>query len=200
MAEYDERSQICVHDIFSYHHKPELGCTLENVGLSGEFRGDVTEGRIVNPGHDIECSWFLMEYANHTGDKALHQKAENVFNFAINETPAMVEELLQASGKKVDDIDYFVCHQPNPFMLKKMAEKIGVTQDRLPNDIVPKYGNSNSATIPVTLCEHYQEMYAEQERLTLCLASFGAGLSLGGVIMEMPRLDHCQMLNYPHQS
>jgi len=82
-AEYDERSAICVNDIFTYHHKPELGCTLENVGLGGEFRGDVTEGRIVNPGHDIECSWFLMEYANHMNDQQLHQKAQDVFNYAI---------------------------------------------------------------------------------------------------------------------
>ena len=83
-AEYDERSKVCVHDIFAYHHKPEMGCTLENVGPEGEFRGDVTEGRIVNPGHDIECSWFLMEYANHVQDEELHQLAQNVFNYAIN--------------------------------------------------------------------------------------------------------------------
>ncbi len=83
-TEYDERSKVCVHDIFAYHHKPEMGCTLENVGPDGEFRGDVTEGRIVNPGHDIECSWFLMEYANHAQDKELHQQAQNVFNYAIN--------------------------------------------------------------------------------------------------------------------
>lgn len=83
-AQYDERAEICVHDIFAYHHKPELRCTLENVGPNGEFRGDVTEGRIVNPGHDIECSWFLMEYANHKGDPDLHRKAENVFQYAIN--------------------------------------------------------------------------------------------------------------------
>ena len=83
-ALYDERSRICVSEIFDYHHKPELGCTLENVGMNGEFWGDVTEGRIVNPGHDIECSWFLMEYANHCGDADLHKKAEQVFNMAIN--------------------------------------------------------------------------------------------------------------------
>ena len=82
--EYNERSKVCVNDIFAYHHKPEMGCTLENVGPNGEFRGDVTEGRIVNPGHDIECSWFLMEYANHTGDKELHTNAQSVFNYAIN--------------------------------------------------------------------------------------------------------------------
>ena len=82
-AMYDERSQSCVHDILTYHHKPELNCTLENVGPNGEFRGDVTEGRIVNPGHDIECSWFLMEFANLTSDKELHAKAEEIFRMAI---------------------------------------------------------------------------------------------------------------------
>ncbi len=80
---YDERSQVCVKEIFEYHHKPDMKCTLETVGLNGEFFGDVTEGRIVNPGHDIECSWFLMEYANYLGDKELHKMAEQVFTFAI---------------------------------------------------------------------------------------------------------------------
>ena len=83
-AEYDQRSEVCVNDIFAYHHKPELGCTLESVGPNGEFRGDVTEGRVVNPGHDIECSWFLMEFANYKGDSDLHKKAEVVFDYAIN--------------------------------------------------------------------------------------------------------------------
>ena len=82
--EYDQRSQQCVEEIFKYHRKPDMHCTLENVGPDGEFRGDVTEGRIVNPGHDIECTWFLMEYANHKGDKALHKQAEAIFNDAIN--------------------------------------------------------------------------------------------------------------------
>ena len=83
-AVYDERSKICVDEIFKYHFKPELRCTLENVGPNGEVRDHVTEGRIVNPGHDIECSWFLMEYANHIDDSELHKKAQTVFDYAIN--------------------------------------------------------------------------------------------------------------------
>ncbi|MEG0910706.1 MAG: AGE family epimerase/isomerase [Ruthenibacterium sp.] len=85
-AEYDQYSAECAETIFKYHVKPDMKCTLENVGMNGEFWGDVTDGRIVNPGHDIECSWFLMEYANHLGEagKKLHTDAEMVFNNAIN--------------------------------------------------------------------------------------------------------------------
>lgn len=70
-ALYDERSRLCASDILAYHFKPDMRCTLENVGPQGEVRDHVTEGRVVNPGHDIECSWFLMEYAARIGDAPL---------------------------------------------------------------------------------------------------------------------------------
>ena len=80
---YDARAKECVEEILKYHYKPELKCVLETVGVDGSLQTDTTAGRVVNPGHDIECSWFLMEEANRTGDAALHKKAEDVFNFAI---------------------------------------------------------------------------------------------------------------------
>ncbi len=80
---YNNRAAQCVSEVLKYHVKPELGCTLENVGPNGETRLDITEGRMVNPGHDIELSWFLMDYANDIGDKALHAKAVEIFDMAF---------------------------------------------------------------------------------------------------------------------
>ncbi len=82
MALYEERSKQCVDDIFKYHYHPELKAVLENVGPNGEARLDVTEGRIVNPGHDIEGVWFLLQHAQRTGDKELVAKCEEIFNWA----------------------------------------------------------------------------------------------------------------------
>ena len=83
-ALYNERAAECVNEIFQYHYKPELGCTLESVAMDGTPRLDVTEDRVVNPGHDIECSWFLMEDANRKGDKKQHETAVKIFDQAIN--------------------------------------------------------------------------------------------------------------------
>lgn len=80
---YEKRAQECVDDIFKYHVHPELKCTLENVDLDGNPRLNYTEGRTVNPGHDIEGVWFLLEHARRTGDKELVKKAEDMFNWAI---------------------------------------------------------------------------------------------------------------------
>ena len=82
-ALYEERAQGCVDDIFKYHVHPELHCVLENVGVNGEANLDYTDGRIVNPGHDIEGVWFLLEHAKRTGNKELVVKAEEIFNWAI---------------------------------------------------------------------------------------------------------------------
>ena len=81
---YNERSAQCVQDIFTYHRKKDLYCTLESVGPNGEFMPDITAGRVVNPGHDIECAWFLMEEANRLGDKDLHDETQELFLDAIN--------------------------------------------------------------------------------------------------------------------
>ena len=82
-ALYDERAAKCADDIFRYHVKPDLKCTLESVDPEGNPRLYYTEGRTVNPGHDIECVWFLLEYANRTGNQELHRGAEQIFNWAI---------------------------------------------------------------------------------------------------------------------
>lgn len=81
-ALYEARAKECCETIFKYHFKPELKCTLETVGMNGELQMDYTAGRVVNPGHDIECSWFVMEQAKHTGDEELRKKAQTLFDYA----------------------------------------------------------------------------------------------------------------------
>ena len=82
-ALYDARAKECVDEILKYHYKPELNCVLETVGPNGELQTDTTAGRVVNPGHDIEGSWFLAEQANASGDTELHCIAEKIFKNAF---------------------------------------------------------------------------------------------------------------------
>ena len=82
-ALYAERAAACVDEIFRYHVHPELKCVLENVAVDGTARLYYTEGRTVNPGHDIEGVWFLLEYARRTGNAELVARAEEIFRWAI---------------------------------------------------------------------------------------------------------------------
>lgn len=82
-ALYEERAAQCVDEIFKYHVKPDMKCVLENVAEDGTPRLYYTEGRTVNPGHDIEGVWFLLEHAQRTGDRELVGKAAQIFDWAI---------------------------------------------------------------------------------------------------------------------
>ena len=71
-------------DMFKYFYKPELKCVLETVGMNGEFI-DLPSGRLVNPGHAIENSWFLMSAALYPGaDREMYlEKALDFLNWSL---------------------------------------------------------------------------------------------------------------------
>lgn len=79
---YRRRARECVDEIFNYCVHPELKCVLESVAPDGSPRLYYTDGRAVNPGHDMECIWMLVEYARRSGDSALISRAEEIFSWA----------------------------------------------------------------------------------------------------------------------
>lgn len=83
-AEYEERAQQGVDEIFKYFVKPDMKCLLENVAKDGTPRLNYTDGRVINPGHDIEGVWFLLEHAQRTGDTTLIPKAAEIFEWAMD--------------------------------------------------------------------------------------------------------------------
>jgi len=81
--EYEQRAQQCVDEIFQYHVKPEMKCLLETVDVDGTPRLHYTDGRTINPGHDIEGVWFILEHAKRTGQTDLVPKAAQIFDWAM---------------------------------------------------------------------------------------------------------------------
>jgi 3-oxoacyl-[acyl-carrier-protein] synthase-3 len=123
----------------------------------------------------------------------LVMKGDVVFNFVMQEVPPMINSLIGDSDIKLSQVDGFLFHQPNPFMLRKLGEKIGITLDKLPMDLVPKYGNSSGVTIPAVLCSHYQREFFDVPRL-MCMAGFGVGLTWGSLLMPMQDISFLKVL------
>ncbi len=112
----------------------------------------------------------------------LVMKGDDVFNFVLNKVPEQIESLLSEFGLTKDDIDYFMCHQPNRFMLQKLADKLGVSYEKLPNNIVENFGNASGVTIPTNICFNLRD---KKEKLKLCLSGFGVGLTWGSMILDI---------------
>ena len=114
----------------------------------------------------------------------LIMKGDRVFNFVQREVPPMIEEILKYSNTDRNNIDFFFCHQPNKFMLNKLADKINVPREKMPSNIVGKYGNSSGVCIPVTICDNLGNDM-ENNVYKVCFAGFGVGWTFGAAILEL---------------
>ena len=123
----------------------------------------------------------------------MHMNGSDVFNFVQSEVPGLIENILRTAKTDIDDIDYFLFHQPNKFMLQKLAEKIGVPFEKLPMNLVEKYGNPSGASIPLVTIDNLSEQM-KQETFKCCLSAFGSGLAWGAVVMNMGGMEHCEMI------
>ena len=106
-----------------------------------------------------------------------------VFNFTLKRVPALLTDILAFSGSAADDIDYFVLHQPNKYILKNVQRRLNLDESRLPTATQSVYGNQNSASIPGTVSGFLAEAYAAKS-LRSVLAGFGIGLSWGACVIE----------------
>ena len=77
----DEQITESIEKLTKYFIHPEFKALLETVGPNGEFI-DTCAGRIINPGHAIETSWFLMDVAQARGDKALLEQALQILDWS----------------------------------------------------------------------------------------------------------------------
>ena len=123
----------------------------------------------------------------------MHMDGSSVFNFVQTEVPPMLEHAFGEAGLSIGDIDYFLFHQPNRFMLQKLAEKAKLPLEKLPMNLVENYGNPSGASIPLTAILNYRDELLSQ-RKKCCLSAFGSGLAWGTMFMEIGELEHCEML------
>ena len=68
----------CLHEVLDVFYQPDLGCMVENVSSLDNSRLDCFEGREINPGHDLEALWFMMNLGIRRNDKTLIDKCVEI--------------------------------------------------------------------------------------------------------------------------
>ena len=115
----------------------------------------------------------------------------NIFNFAIKRVPAVIEETIQGSGVDRRKIDYFILHQSNLFIMRHLAKKMQIPQEKLPLTI-QRFGSAGGPSVPLTITQG--DLVRPPDRaLQLLLVGYGVGLSWGTALLGLPPdavLDH----------
>ena len=116
-----------------------------------------------------------------------------VLNFVMREVPPLIDGLYRRAGRSQADTDFFLFHQPNRFILEKLAQKMEIDKAKMPMDLVEKTGNPSGASIPLMTALDFGEQF-EKNSYSCCLSGFGSGLAFGAVLMDFGGFDHCEVI------
>jgi 3-oxoacyl-[acyl-carrier-protein] synthase-3 len=125
----------------------------------------------------------------------LRMDGSAVFNFVQIEVPRMINELLKYAGATLNEIDYFFCHQPNRFMLQKLADKMQLPYSKMPSNVVERFGNSSGVTIPVTITSNLRDRLMH-EQFKVCLAGYGVGLTWSAMLLDLGKVKFNTIIEY----
>ena len=116
-----------------------------------------------------------------------------VFNFGMSEEPRDVKNLVEAAGLELGQVDLLIYHQANKFMTDFFSKWLKFDKAKTPYSI-RKYGNTSSASIPLTIVSELYETYPE--RKNVILSGFGAGLSWGSVLLDLNSCKISKVIEY----
>ena len=117
-----------------------------------------------------------------SGDHFFKMKGNELFKVAVRSMADISKEVLQEAGLTADDVKLFIPHQANQRITDAVANKLNVESERVYSNIA-MHGNTSSASIPIGLDECVEAGRITEGDLVL-LASFGGGVTWGGVLMR----------------
>lgn len=111
---------------------------------------------------------------------ALEMDGAGIFNFTIKRVPPLVADTLALAGKDVLDVDQYVFHQSNRFIMKHLAKKCGLPEDRVPMTIEDT-ANCGGPSVAVTLTRTLDT----RRDATVMALGYGVGLSWASALMTI---------------
>ena len=116
-------------------------------------------------------------------DDYLYMNGGSVFNFTLEVVPPMLDDLLTKSGFSKEEIDYFIFHQANKFMLDTIRKVCRIPKEKFYLDL-SDVGNTVSSTILIGLKRSIEDgVISRGKKVMIC--GFGVGLSWGGTVLYL---------------
>lgn len=166
-----------------------------NMDGTGAMALQIPAGGFKMPSSDETAKEYEDEAGNIRSLNNLVMQGDDVFSFVQREVPPMIHHILNRAGMTVDDVDWYMFHQPNKFMLQKLADALGVPYSKMPSNIVENFGNASGVTVPTCISYTLGEKL-ETESYKMCMAGFGVGLTWSSVLMEIGKLRFNKIIEF----
>lgn len=150
----------------------------------------VPAGSFRNPSSSLTAQVKKDSDNNYRSDDDLFMDGTQIFNFAINKVPKMIDSLLNDYKLSYNHIGTFIFHQANEFMINYLAKKMKLDSRKVPINI-KEVGNTGPASIPLTISST-----SEGFRELVLMCGFGVGLSWACMITDLSNCKIFQTIDY----
>lgn len=110
-----------------------------------------------------------------------------IFNFTLEKIAPSIENVLAFAEINKQEIDYYVLHQANKFILENIASALNISIEKVPLETISKYGNQCGASIPCAISDVLKEQVSQGDN-HLLLCGFGVGLSWASAVVNIDKI------------
>lgn len=121
----------------------------------------------------------------------------DVYNYSVSMVPKNISTLLDFAKKPIDFPDYYFLHQANKLINDSICKKISIPAEKAPSTLY-HYGNTASASIPVTINESWEK--GSKTSNWVVLSGFGVGFSVASCLMKFDPIICGEPLEFPLKS
>lgn len=116
----------------------------------------------------------------------LYMNGPEIYAFTLRTVPDLVESVLQKNALNKNEIDYFVLHQANSFMLESLRDKLDIPAEKFCIDMADT-GNTVSSTVPLAIKRSRETGYLSKAytKQKILIAGFGVGYSWGATVLTI---------------
>lgn len=131
----------------------------------------------------IEAGGFRKRFSDDPRDYCVKMRGANIFNFSINRVPTLIRDTMEYSRSSMDDIDCFVFHQSNQFIIRHIMNKLGIPASKVPLTL-KEFGNTGGPSVPLTMtCGDFAR--PTDRPMRMMLLGYGVGLSWGAALITL---------------
>jgi 3-oxoacyl-[acyl-carrier-protein] synthase-3 len=131
----------------------------------------------------IEGGGFRDRFPTDARRHFVRMQGANVFNFTLKRLPPLIRSALDLGRVRAEDIDYFILHQSNQFIMKHLAKKVEIPPAKMPI-ILRDFGNTGGSSIPLTVTQGGLTRPTDRP-LKLLLVGYGVGLSWASALVDL---------------
>jgi 3-oxoacyl-[acyl-carrier-protein] synthase-3 len=113
----------------------------------------------------------------------IYMDGSEIFAFTLEAVPSLVKSTLKKNGMGKEDIDLYIFHQANRYMLDFLRKKLKIDEKNF-YLYLSEVGNTVSSTIPIAICEAMKDGKLARG-MKMLLAGFGVGYSWGGCVLSL---------------